>query len=107
MQGESLAKIIMPSKNSEQPEDRPSYAETDYPHRAFGWSAVRALRTGKYLYIQAPDRELYNQPADPGAKNNLASSSKAVADTLSSQLDTFRTKTTQSLMYLAKPDQEQ
>jgi tetratricopeptide (TPR) repeat protein len=107
MQGESLAKIIRPPKTGTEPEDRPAYAETDYPHRAFGWSAVRALRTGKYLYIQAPDRELYNQPADPDAKNNLVASSKAVADTLSSQLDTFRNQTTQSLLSLAKPDPEQ
>ena len=107
MQGESLAQIISPAKNAKPVEDRPSYAETDYPHRAFGWSALRALRTGKYLYIQAPDRELYNQSADPDDKNNLASSSKAVADTLSSQLDGFRTKTSQSLVTLAKPSAEQ
>ena len=47
--------------------DRAAYAETDYPHRAFGWSSLRALRTGKYLYIQAPERELYNQSTDEKA----------------------------------------
>jgi len=30
----------------------------------------RSLRTGKYLYIQAPRRELYDQWADPKANHN-------------------------------------
>jgi arylsulfatase A-like enzyme/Tfp pilus assembly protein PilF len=88
-------------------EDRPTYAETDYPHRAFGWSALRAFRTGKYLYIQAPERELYDQTIDPGETHNLAETSKAVAGTLASQLADFRNKTSQTLINLAKPDPEQ
>jgi tetratricopeptide (TPR) repeat protein len=88
-------------------EDRPAYAETDYPHRAFGWSALRALRSGKYLYIEAPERELYNRTLDPAETHNAASASKAVADTLASQLDEFRRNTRQSLFNLAPPDAEQ
>ena len=110
MQGEPLQGLMKPiTANSRltTPEDRPAYAETDYPHRAFGWSALRALRLGKYLYIQAPERELYNQKADAGAAHNLAATSKAVADTMGSQLEEFRRKTNQSLVELAKPDPEQ
>ena len=73
--------------------DRPAYSETDYPHRAFGWSALYALRAGKYLYIEAPERELYDQSADPKALHNLAAGSKAVADTMASQLEEFRRRT--------------
>jgi arylsulfatase A-like enzyme/Flp pilus assembly protein TadD len=87
--------------------DRPAYAETDYPHRGFGWSSLRALRTGKYLYIQAPERELYDQTVDPQAAHNLAAGGKAVADTLDFQLGELRQKTSQSLVELAKPDAEQ
>ena len=87
--------------------DRSAYAETDYPHRAFGWSALRALRTGKYLYIQAPDRELYNQSTDPEESHNLASNAQAVTDTLAAQLADFRSKTSQTTVDLAKPDPEQ
>jgi arylsulfatase A-like enzyme len=76
--------------------DRPAYAETDYPHRTFGWSSLRALRTGKYLYVEAPHRELYDQSADPKAERNLAATSAAVSDTLASQLEAFRQKTTSS-----------
>jgi arylsulfatase A-like enzyme/Flp pilus assembly protein TadD len=88
-------------------QDRPAYAETDYPHRGFGWSSLRALRSGKYLYIRAPERELYNQTTDPEAAHNLASGAKAVADTIASQLDEFRSHTSQTLVELAKPDPDQ
>src|SRR6185295_14467828 len=71
------------------------------------WSALRALRAGKYLFIQAPVSELYDQTSDPGEAHNLAENSKAVAGTLSSQLADFRDKTSQTLVNLAKPDPEQ
>ena len=119
MQGESLLTLLKarpakkpgqsfaPAASAGEPPDRPAYAETDYPHRGFGWSSLRALRTGKYLYIHAPDRELYDQTADPQAAHNLAPNARAVADTLSFQLDQFRQKSSQSLVDLARPDVEQ
>jgi arylsulfatase A-like enzyme/Flp pilus assembly protein TadD len=112
VQGESLSRMLKPAPPAGRdvlatPEDRPAYAETDYPHRAFGWSSLRALRAGKYLYIQAPERELYNQITDPAATRNLAADTKAVADTLGFKLDEFRQKTGQTLVELAKPDAEQ
>ena len=106
MQGESLLDTLKPAKNG-APEDRLAYAETDYPHRAFGWSSLRAIRTGKYLYIQAPERELYNQESDAAAAHNLAPNAVAVSDTLAAQLQDFRRKTAQTLVALAKPDPEQ
>lgn len=105
VQGEAL--LAASARGNAGAIDRPAYAETDYPHRAFGWSSLRALRTGKYLYIQSPDRELYNQETDPQEVKNLAADSKAVAGTLDSQLDAFRKKTSQTLVELAKPDPEQ
>jgi arylsulfatase A-like enzyme/Flp pilus assembly protein TadD len=109
MQGQSLLELLkaVPGANTgASSPDRPAYAETDYPHRAFGWSALRALRTGKYLFIQSAERELYNQANDPAETNNLAGSSKAVADTLATQLSDFRSKTRQTVVDLAKPDPE-
>jgi arylsulfatase A-like enzyme/Flp pilus assembly protein TadD len=73
--------------------ERPVYSETNYAHRAFGWSELRSWRTGKYLYVQAPKRELYDQSSDPDAAKNLAPASKAVADTLEAQLADFQQKT--------------
>jgi arylsulfatase A-like enzyme/Flp pilus assembly protein TadD len=80
-------------KAPETAPDRPAYAESDYPHRTFGWSSLRAIRTGKYLFIEAPHKELYDQSADPKAEHNLSATSLAVTDTLASQLDAFRQKT--------------
>lgn len=108
MQGEPLQAVIEHDGAAGTGEaDRPAYAETQYPHRAFGWSSLRALRKGKYLYVHSPQAELYDQAADPKAERNLASSNKAVAETLSAQLEDFRNKTSQSLVDLAKPDPEQ
>ena len=113
MQGESLSAMMTMRAAAGSgdagavEEDRSAYAETDYPHRAFGWSSLRALRSGKYLYVRSPDRELYNQASDPDAAHNLAGGAKAVADTIAAQLDEFRSRTSQTLVELAKPDAEQ
>jgi arylsulfatase A-like enzyme/predicted Zn-dependent protease len=98
-QGESLVPMMkMKARPGESgpatAADLPAYAETDYPHRAFGWSSIRSMRTGKYLFVRAPRRELYDQSRDQGAEHNLAASSPAVTDTLLAQLDQFRDRTT-------------
>jgi len=73
--------------------NRPAYAQGDYPV-VYGWSAIQSLRVGKYLFVQAPRRELYDQNADPKEEHNLAPASPAIADTLASQLHDLREKTT-------------
>jgi arylsulfatase A-like enzyme/Flp pilus assembly protein TadD len=93
-QGESLVPLMKATtKSPKATAELPAYSETDYPHRAFGWSALRAMRTGKYLFVRAPKRELYDQSQDKGAQHNLATSSPAVTDTLQSQLDEFYNQT--------------
>ena len=103
VQGESLLELMTTTTKGEAEQsaaapnswrDRAAYAESDYPHIAFGWSALQSLRTGKYLYVQAPKRELYDQTVDPKAEHNLASTSVAVADTLAGQVHAFLDKTT-------------
>jgi arylsulfatase A-like enzyme/Flp pilus assembly protein TadD len=102
VQGESLiplmkaAGLSATAKEAPASHDRPAYAESDYPHRTFGWSSLRSLRAGKYLFVEAPQPELYDQTADPQAQHNLTSSSVAVAGTLASELNAFRQKTTSS-----------
>ena len=86
-QGESLVPLMKASQK--KADDLPAYAETDYPHRAFGWSALRSMRTGKYLFVRAPKRELYDETHDKAAEHNLAATSPAVTDTLQAQLDEF------------------
>jgi arylsulfatase A-like enzyme/cytochrome c-type biogenesis protein CcmH/NrfG len=101
VQGESLLSMVKtssggrnaPAEVVQTSSDRPAYAESDYTRRAFGWSPVRALRSGKYLYIQAPRPELYDQTSDRKAEHDLSSASTAVAGTLNGQLDAFHEKT--------------
>ncbi len=85
MQGQSLLRIM----SAAGAQDRPSFAETEYPQGAFGWSALKALRTGTFLFIKAPEQELYDVSADPGEKKNLAGTNKATAARLSSQVEDF------------------
>ncbi len=104
VQGESLVSLMESaagvggsSEAGDSPKkDRPVYAETDYPYNSFRWSPLRSLRTGKYLFVQAPRRELYDQSVDPNADHNLAPAAGAVADTLAGQLSAFRQKTSSS-----------
>lgn len=97
MQAQSVLPLLEAAQSApddkEKVPDRPIYSETDYPHRSFGWSGLSSWRAGKYLYVQAPKRELYDSSLDPEAVKNLASSAKAIADTLDTQLSDFRQKT--------------
>jgi arylsulfatase A-like enzyme/Flp pilus assembly protein TadD len=92
-QGQSLVPLMKRSPRAGPASDLPAYSETDYPHRAFGWSALRSVRSGKYLFVRAPKRELYDQSQDKLEQHNLAKTSPAVADTLQTQLDQFHERT--------------
>lgn len=103
MQGTSFLGLITntaatpsKSKSDSSAQDRPQYAETDYPFRAFGWSSMRSWRDGKYLYIDAPKPELYDQSLDPEASHNMVSSASAVAATMAERLEAFRRKTSRT-----------
>jgi choline-sulfatase len=85
MQGQSLLRTARASGDAGEP----VYARTDFPHEAFGWSPLESWRTGKYLYIRAPKPELYDLSTDPNATHNLAQTSKAIFDTMASQLAAF------------------
>lgn len=50
----------------------PVYAEAIYPERAYGWSALHALRDDETKFIEAPEPELYNLRQDPMELRNLA-----------------------------------
>ena len=95
MQGESLLGLVKADDAAMVAwRDRPAYAQADYARLSFGWSGLQSWRTGKYLYVQAPRRELYDQTVDAKAEHNLATASPAVADTLAAKMEGFRDKTT-------------
>jgi tetratricopeptide (TPR) repeat protein len=62
-------------------------AESEYSHRGFGWSSLEALRAGNFLFVKAPQPELYNQVADPTEEHNTYQNNKLAAVKLSGQLD--------------------
>ena len=93
VQGKSLLPMLRPGEDTSF--DRAIYAETDYPHQ-FGWSSLRSLRTGKYLFISAPRKELYEEKNDPGSEHDLASKFGAVTRTLAAAVDNFRQQTESS-----------
>ena len=67
-------------------DDYPAYSETFYPFSFFGWSPLHALETSRYHYIDAPQAELYDEIADPGENNNLASQQPAIVAVLKEKL---------------------
>ena len=47
-------------------------SETWYPRHHYGWSELTAIREGRYHFIAAPTRELYDTETDPGETRNVA-----------------------------------
>jgi choline-sulfatase len=82
MQGQSLMRITQASSQA----DQPAYSQSDLPQQGFGCSALESWRAGKYLYVRAPNPELYDLSVDPNATHNLAQSSKATLETMAAQL---------------------
>jgi len=91
MQGSGLLSLIMGKAASSA--TGTSYCETYYPTE-FGWSALRALRSGRYKYIDAPKPELYDLVVDPQENHNLYPSRQATALELKSQFATLVTRIT-------------
>ena len=80
MQGESLLRAR---------DDRPSYAETEYPRRAFGWAPLAAWRADRFLFVRAPRPELYDQTADAASSRNLVDTRARVADAMDREMEQF------------------
>lgn len=97
MQGQvllpSTASAEVPGRQSHSDLQRAVYSESGYGHLSFGWSVLKAWRGGNYLYIDAPERELYDQAIDLQTTHNLAPDSKAVVETMAAQMAEFRRRT--------------
>jgi arylsulfatase A-like enzyme/thioredoxin-like negative regulator of GroEL len=91
MQGSSLLSLML-GKTTTSPTGV-AYCETFYPSE-FGWSPLRAVRTGRYKYIDAPKPELYDLVADPQEIHNLYQTKRAVALELKSQFDSLAARVT-------------
>jgi arylsulfatase A-like enzyme/lipopolysaccharide biosynthesis regulator YciM len=61
-------------------------SETYYPRYHYGWSDLQAVADGRYKFILAPERELYDLQTDPGESRNLAASNPQRAAALETAL---------------------
>ena len=66
-----------------------AYSEAMYPLHHYGWSDLRALRSGRYKVIDAPRPELYDVDTDPGEKTNLFAERQALGERMIAQLRTL------------------
>jgi len=88
VQGTSLLPLIRGDRLDLTP-----VAETWYPRHHYGWSELTSIRDGRYHFIAAPRRELYDLQADPGELHNLAETNPGRADALDRALRTFAAQT--------------
>ena len=59
--------------------DRPAYAESYYQNVLLGWSPLRAVRTARWKFIEAPRPELYDLQNDPDERHNTIDARAALA----------------------------
>ena len=65
------------------------YSESYYARFHYGWGELRAVRTKRWHFIEAPKAELYDLSSDPGESVNLASRELSTLDRLRSTLSEF------------------
>jgi tetratricopeptide (TPR) repeat protein len=90
VQGRSLVGLMF---DPERKDDVPAYGEAMASNIQFGWSALHALRTPRYKYIDAPRAELYDLVADPGELSNIMGLLPGVATRMKVELDHLMTET--------------
>jgi tetratricopeptide (TPR) repeat protein len=77
--GRSLARVVLdPAADPGQV----AYSETYFPRYHFGWQHLRALRNGRYKFIEAPEPELYDLTKDPGELTNVYKANSKTAEGL-------------------------
>jgi arylsulfatase A-like enzyme/Tfp pilus assembly protein PilF len=88
VQGTSL----VPAMNGERLELL-TFSETWYPRHHYNWSELRAVRDGRYKFIRAPRRELYDLQTDPRETVNIFEKNASTAAALERALDDLVART--------------
>ena len=68
-------------------------SETWYPRHHYGWSELTSIRDGRYHFIAAPRRELYDTQVDPGELHDIAAANPARAEALERALHALAAET--------------
>src|SRR5262249_6022190 len=84
VQGKSLLPLVRGQRL-----DLVALSESWYPRHHYGWSELTAIRDGRYHFIAAPRRELYDTQTDPAEPPNLAAENPARADAQQRALEAF------------------
>ncbi|HEY7289209.1 MAG TPA: sulfatase-like hydrolase/transferase [Vicinamibacterales bacterium] len=86
-------------------------SETWYPRHHYGWSELTSIQDGRYHFIAAPRRELYDLQADPQELHDIAAENPGRADgferALRTQLAQATTAHAQTTPRAIDPDVEE
>src|SRR3954453_22028928 len=88
VQGRSLLPLVRGERL-----DLVAMSETWYPRHHYGWSELTSIRDGRYHFIAAPRRELYDMQSDPRELHDIAAANSGRADALERALRAFVTQT--------------
>jgi arylsulfatase A-like enzyme/predicted negative regulator of RcsB-dependent stress response len=72
---ESSSRVLpgLPVSPDKETGERVAYSDSMTPPLRYGWNALESLRTRDWLYVRAPDEELYRlDGSDPNQEINLA-----------------------------------
>ena len=64
-----------------------AYSESLYAFNHYGWSDLKALRSGRFKYIATTRPELYDLERDPGESTNLYAERRSLADRMAAELE--------------------
>jgi len=93
VQGRSLVGLMF---DPERRDDVPAYGEAMASNIQFGWSAIHALRTPRYKYIDVPRAELYDLSQDAGEQVNILGQAPEAARRMKSELDRLMAETSRN-----------
>ncbi len=83
------------------------YSESYYARFHYGWSELRAVRTKRWHFIEAPKAELYDLESDPGETVNLVSRELATVERLRSSLAAFERESIAKLAATAPVEEDE
>ena len=84
--GEMDGRSLAPFLGGGRLDDLDAYSESLYARHHYGWNELKALRAGRFKYIDAPRPELYDLEQDPQERDNLFDQRRPLADRLASEL---------------------
>jgi choline-sulfatase len=77
---------LVPSFSRDASPRLEAYCESLLPRHQFNWSELKAVRTDRFKFIDAPEPELYDLTRDPSEGSNVLSSNRDTASAMKSTL---------------------